>query len=90
MYLFLFATLSWIIRLLVGQFDAYIGPRKAFKGGECGKHSLTPGLVVPCIAVCFVGRQDGLPRKVVGTSCVAVVDFGEEGEASEAFCDSSY
>lgn len=25
--------------------------------------------------------KDGLPRKVVGTSCVAVVDFGEEGEA---------
>eukprot|EP00434_Breviolum_minutum_P032121 symbB.v1.2.028408.t1/scaffold3009.1/size65478/7 len=25
--------------------------------------------------------KDGLPRKVVGTSCVAVIDFGEEGEA---------
>merc|ERR1719337_367344 len=25
--------------------------------------------------------KDGLPRKVVGASCVAVVDFGEEGEA---------
>ena len=24
--------------------------------------------------------KDGLPRKVVGTSCVAVVDFGEEGQ----------
>eukprot|EP00438_Fugacium_kawagutii_P009923 Skav216416 [mRNA] locus=scaffold457:627719:632279:+ [translate_table: standard] len=28
--------------------------------------------------------KDGLPRKVVGTSCVAVVDFGEEGEAAPA------
>mmetsp|Transcript_73920 Transcript_73920/g.130596 ORF Transcript_73920/g.130596 Transcript_73920/m.130596 type:complete len:140 (+) Transcript_73920:72-491(+) len=25
--------------------------------------------------------KDGLPRKVVGASCVCVVDFGEEGEA---------
>merc|ERR1712166_946975 len=25
--------------------------------------------------------KDGLPRKVVGASCVAVTDFGEEGEA---------
>mmetsp|Transcript_130498 Transcript_130498/g.260398 ORF Transcript_130498/g.260398 Transcript_130498/m.260398 type:complete len:139 (+) Transcript_130498:112-528(+) len=25
--------------------------------------------------------NDGLPRKVVGASCVAVTDFGEEGQA---------
>ncbi len=25
--------------------------------------------------------KDGLPRRVVGASCVAVTDFGEEGEA---------
>merc|ERR1712004_846863 len=25
--------------------------------------------------------KDGLPRKVVGASCVAVIDFGEEGMA---------
>eukprot|EP00441_Pelagodinium_beii_P026296 CAMPEP_0197662546 /NCGR_PEP_ID=MMETSP1338-20131121/53870_1 /TAXON_ID=43686 ORGANISM="Pelagodinium beii, Strain RCC1491" /NCGR_SAMPLE_ID=MMETSP1338 /ASSEMBLY_ACC=CAM_ASM_000754 /LENGTH=139 /DNA_ID=CAMNT_0043240441 /DNA_START=55 /DNA_END=474 /DNA_ORIENTATION=- len=25
--------------------------------------------------------KDGLPRKVVGASCVCVTDFGEEGEA---------
>lgn len=25
--------------------------------------------------------KDGLPRKVVGTSCVCVVDFGEEGRS---------
>merc|ERR1712186_61676 len=25
--------------------------------------------------------KDGMPRKVVGASCVAVTDFGEEGEA---------
>eukprot|EP00439_Symbiodinium_sp_Y106_P045720 s47_g5.t2 len=25
--------------------------------------------------------KDGMPRKVVGASCVAIVDFGEEGEA---------
>merc|ERR1719316_2344566 len=25
--------------------------------------------------------KDGLPRKVVGASCVAVTDFGEEGQA---------
>ena len=25
--------------------------------------------------------KDGLPRKVVGASCVVVTDFGEEGEA---------
>merc|ERR1719507_354148 len=25
--------------------------------------------------------NDGLPRKVVGASCVAVIDFGEEGQA---------
>ena len=29
----------------------------------------------------FRHRQDGLPRKVVGASCVAVTDFGEEGQA---------
>ena len=27
--------------------------------------------------------KDGLPRKVVGASCVAVTDFGEEGQAYE-------
>merc|ERR1712232_1070274 len=27
--------------------------------------------------------KDGLPRKVVGASCVAVIDFGEEGQAYE-------
>merc|ERR1711971_1471607 len=27
--------------------------------------------------------KDGMPRKVVGASCVAVVDFGEEGQAYE-------
>merc|ERR1712087_588541 len=25
--------------------------------------------------------KDGMPRKVVGASCVAVTDFGEEGQA---------
>lgn len=25
--------------------------------------------------------KDGLPRKVVGASCVAIADFGEEGNA---------
>eukprot|EP00420_Gonyaulax_spinifera_P030568 CAMPEP_0197869326 /NCGR_PEP_ID=MMETSP1439-20131203/163_1 /TAXON_ID=66791 /ORGANISM="Gonyaulax spinifera, Strain CCMP409" /LENGTH=140 /DNA_ID=CAMNT_0043488119 /DNA_START=45 /DNA_END=467 /DNA_ORIENTATION=+ len=25
--------------------------------------------------------KDGLPRKVVGASCVAITDFGEEGQA---------
>merc|ERR1719476_153818 len=25
--------------------------------------------------------NDGLPRKVVGASCVAVIDYGEEGQA---------
>merc|ERR1719512_544553 len=25
--------------------------------------------------------KDGVPRKVVGASCVAVIDFGEEGQA---------
>mmetsp|Transcript_90013 Transcript_90013/g.254957 ORF Transcript_90013/g.254957 Transcript_90013/m.254957 type:complete len:140 (-) Transcript_90013:69-488(-) len=25
--------------------------------------------------------KDGLPRKVVGASCVAIIDFGEEGQA---------
>ncbi|CAE7435915.1 RPS12 [Symbiodinium sp. CCMP2592] len=25
--------------------------------------------------------KDGMPRKVVGASCVAIIDFGEEGEA---------
>uniref|UniRef100_A0A7S3W380 40S ribosomal protein S12 n=2 Tax=Strombidinopsis acuminata TaxID=141414 RepID=A0A7S3W380_9SPIT len=27
--------------------------------------------------------KDGLPRKVVGASCVCVTDFGEEGQAYE-------
>mmetsp|Transcript_105477 Transcript_105477/g.293686 ORF Transcript_105477/g.293686 Transcript_105477/m.293686 type:complete len:140 (-) Transcript_105477:95-514(-) len=27
--------------------------------------------------------KDGLPRKVVGSSCVCVTDFGEEGQAYE-------
>mmetsp|Transcript_48807 Transcript_48807/g.129003 ORF Transcript_48807/g.129003 Transcript_48807/m.129003 type:complete len:142 (+) Transcript_48807:90-515(+) len=27
--------------------------------------------------------KDGLPRKVVGASCVAITDFGEEGQAYE-------
>ena len=31
--------------------------------------------------VCMYVCQDGLPRKVVGASCVAVTDFGEEGAA---------
>ncbi|CAE7755281.1 ALPHAC-AD [Symbiodinium necroappetens] len=39
--------------------------------------------------------KDGMPRKVVGASCVAIVDFGEEGEeqnrlvAASPFCAQS-
>ena len=35
-----------------------------------------------CITIACETVEDGLPRKVVGASCVAVTDFGEEGQAA--------
>ena len=45
-----------------------------------------------CLAVCMLTQSGG---KVVGASCVAIVDFGEEGEeqnrlvAASPFCAQS-